>query len=379
MRSEKKCWIIESESVYCLSFTPNGVGRYILIPTPVYLEEWDKKTVRYAIKQVISALFILAVCFPVSMVIGVGLNSTFAEALKNSGITTVQMGSFAPFLMWILFFLSIAVFLWFPILLAVSVVKETAKFKTKGIKTSPFWWGLGMMLPTVIIVFPLYFIKTRILWQREQGKEVVALSSTSTKSHKKKGVLVTFVVLLVFLPFLTKVTIEKMARSNRAFAISVVNNYFKYSSCRSGGCNELRPLPHVLQGKKIVFNQTTNIEFDPFHRHEDFSDLDVLGFLNTNSWKFEENFVNPTLGKRGNLGDREYKIVRAVYHHNCALCIDSSDYAYVVLEDSKGNRFESFLDDTDATVVPSRNIPWDNQVPFELGRNGELGTLVDSN
>lgn len=161
----------------------------------------------------------------------------------------------------------------------------------------------------------------------------------------------------------------------------LVDTHFRLFSCNSSksGCYELRPLPKVLQGKKIVFNSNTNVEFDPFKTRDDFSDLDILGFLDTNPHEFDGNLVDPVLRERGNLAEREYCIIRAVYHYNCSYCIDSSDYAYIVLEDSKGNRFSSLLNDMDSSVSPARDIPWDEQFPYALDKGGELGVLKDIN
>ena len=166
---------------------------------------------------------------------------------------------------------------------------------------------------------------------------------------------------------------------NKSFAELLVATHFTLFSCHVNetGCNERRPLPEVLQGKKIVFNKTTTIEFDPFERREDFSDVDILGFLDTNSHEFKNTFTDPVTRERGTLEEREYDIVRAVYHRNCSYCIYSIDYAYIVFEDSKVNRFSLFLNDMDSSVVPGRDIPWDRQLPFELGRDGERGKLVD--
>ena len=170
-----------------------------------------------------------------------------------------------------------------------------------------------------------------------------------------------------------------VAVRNKPLSAFLVATHFKLFSCGSSksGCNEIRPLPTVLQNKKIVFGTTTNVEFDPFKKHEDFSDIDTLGFLDTNPHEFDGNFVDPLLRKRGNLAEREYTIARAVYHYNCSYCIDSSDYAYIVLEDVKGNRFISLLNDLDLSNTPGKDIPWNQQLPYALGKDGE-GTLANA-
>ena len=164
-----------------------------------------------------------------------------------------------------------------------------------------------------------------------------------------------------------------LSRYSKPLAGFLITTHLKYScSSWKSGCDELRPLPKVLQNKKIIFGQNTNIEFDPYQGVRETSELDTEGFLgvsvNKLPWK---DVVDPKLKKTGYLAEREYKIIRAVYHYNCSYCIDSSDYAYIVLEDSKGNRFISFLDEYDSSVSPAKDIPWDDQLPYALGKDKE--------
>ncbi|OGZ41908.1 MAG: hypothetical protein A2W41_02850 [Candidatus Ryanbacteria bacterium RIFCSPHIGHO2_01_45_13] len=144
------------------------------------------------------------------------------------------------------------------------------------------------------------------------------------------------------------------------------------------GCDELRVLPKVLQNKKIIFSKGINIKFDPYESLKEVAESGTVGFLDTDSWKLSNEFVDPASQKRGYVAEREYKTVRAVYHYNCSYCIDSSDYAYIVLEDSAGNRFTALLNDI--SDIPGRDIPWDEQLPFLLDkRNADKWELKDTN
>lgn len=148
-------------------------------------------------------------------------------------------------------------------------------------------------------------------------------------------------------------------------------------SCALGkesGCNELRPIPKILQNKKIAFSKDIDILFEPFENPNYItrSDLDTLGTLdtdNTDDKTWEKNIVDPALRKRGYLSEREYNIVRTQYHYNCYLCIDSDDYADIVVEDRHGNRFVVFLRDWDDTIS-SNQLPWDEWRPFFYQEEG---------
>ena len=60
--------------------------------------------------------------------------------------------------------LLLAMFFWYPAILTAWVVRDAMKFKHRGIKTSPLLWAIGMILPTIIIVFPIYLIRRKITW-----------------------------------------------------------------------------------------------------------------------------------------------------------------------------------------------------------------------
>lgn len=278
---------------------------------------------------------------------------------------------------------------WPYIAFIVWAVKDSRKFKAQGIKTRPYLWGLGMVYPLIIIVFPLYLIRRNITWAKKGGVDSLVANTENAeipeKQKKKRkwarvgvAILLTwFVVIPLVVSLLTQIGIR-----NRAVGNFLVNLSLSIS-CTSGksGCDELRPLPKILQNKKIIFNDDTSIQFDPRYRPEiGLTDLDTLGSFNTNHMGFErDKTVDPKLGERGYLSEREYKIVRAVYHYNCSYCIDSSDYAYVVLEDSKGNRFSSLLehDYWNPSMETARTLQWDERAPYDLGRDGELGKLID--
>ncbi|MBI5448503.1 MAG: hypothetical protein HY939_07270 [Gammaproteobacteria bacterium] len=50
------------------------------------------------------------------------------------------------------------------------IVKDSRKFKAKGINTRPYLWGVGMIFPLILIAFPLYLIRRNITWLKERNK-----------------------------------------------------------------------------------------------------------------------------------------------------------------------------------------------------------------
>ncbi len=148
------------------------------------------------------------------------------------------------------------------------------------------------------------------------------------------------------------------------------------------GCTEVRPVPKPLQGKKFVFGTSTDIFFEPYSKLTDIdrSEFDTLGFLDADpryNRKPPSDFINPSLNKRGYLQEREYKIIRTMYHYNCAICIDSSDYAFIVIEDKKGNRFVSMLNEYDSTKTPGQKLTWDEYLPYFMAKDTDGNQRVD--
>lgn len=58
-------------------------------------------------------------------------------------------------------------------------VRDSRKFKSQGVNTNPFLWGVGMIFPLILIVFPLYYIRRNITWLKEREKIISANESSS--------------------------------------------------------------------------------------------------------------------------------------------------------------------------------------------------------
>lgn len=56
----------------------------------------------------------------------------------------------------------------------VWAVRDSKKFVAQGVNTSPFLWGIGMIFPLVLVVFPLYFVRRNITWAKEKQEIILA-------------------------------------------------------------------------------------------------------------------------------------------------------------------------------------------------------------
>ncbi len=185
------------------------------------------------------------------------------------------------------------------------------------------------------------------------------------KRHKK---LLIFLGIIIFLSTVNSIFITY--RFQLKPVVNFMIEHFVTNSCNGKkDCDEIRVLPKELQGKKIVFSPDAIIFFDPFNNNSEISlsELDSRGFLDTENFKQNGyEIIDPTLEKRGYLKNREYKIIRAVYHYNCSYCVDSSDYSFIIIEDVNGNRFTSLLNDSDISTNPWRDKSWDEYLPYYL-------------
>lgn len=335
------------------------------------------------IKQIFLALLILFGVFIVTVSsIGIlnGLIELFADPMMVFTMSMIGPHSLSS---WLIILSFVGVIILFPLLLAIWVFKDSRKFNTLEVKRLSFLWAIGVFLPTTIIVFPLYLIKRNILWATKESnnsisnKEAVPTSKKSTKMMKIFGVIIgLFVIYIIAFGIIVS---NRTKSSFRPIISSIVRSNLKDNCNKSPDCDELRPIPKILQNKKIVFNKNTKIEFDPLNEIK-LPELDILGFLDTGRLVDGEkvNFTDPALRMSGNLEEREYKIVRAVYSYKCNLCIDSSDIAYIVVEDSKGNRFMVFLDEYDSSVSPGRSLSWDEYIPYFLGKDSEGKEILEA-
>lgn len=190
------------------------------------------------------------------------------------------------------------------------------------------------------------------------------------EKKRKRPVVVTVLVVvgILFAPYFIWQGILNISSHNKKFAESIVLMNLK-NHCPPKGienCHELRPLPAVLQNKKIVLASSTYAEFEPYKlEYKEAANLDVDGFLSLSTYKFPGmDLVTPQSEKSGYLQDKEFKIIRAVYSYACSYCIDSSDSGYLVLENNSGYRFIAFLSDLDFSASTTKRVPWDQQVPF---------------
>src|SRR3989344_2094851 len=69
----------------------------------------------------------------------------------------------------------------FPLALAVWVFGDAKKFEKQGVKSLPLLWAIGTALPTILIVFPIYYVLRDVVW-REKFQLNFAESGDGRKS-----------------------------------------------------------------------------------------------------------------------------------------------------------------------------------------------------
>lgn len=52
------------------------------------------------------------------------------------------------------------------------IVRDSRKFKRRGVNTRPHLWGIGMIFPLILVAFPLYFIRRNITWLKEKEEMI---------------------------------------------------------------------------------------------------------------------------------------------------------------------------------------------------------------
>lgn len=109
-------------------------------------------------------------------------SGVFIEALKEIDPATLYMVAMAgpvSVYSWLSLFTWFIVVVWPFFAFIVWAVRDSRKFVALGINTRPFLWGIGMIFPLIIVVFPLYFIRRNITWAKEKQEIILA------NEHKK--------------------------------------------------------------------------------------------------------------------------------------------------------------------------------------------------
>lgn len=120
-------------------------------------------------REVISGLAIVLIVLPIFSLLGAGIAREVISQGRGDGgllVLMVLWGPYTPltFGLYLFFFLCTG---WFQILLTFLVVRRVKKYKQKGINASPLLWGLGTILPSIIVVLPLYLVRSHITWPKQ--------------------------------------------------------------------------------------------------------------------------------------------------------------------------------------------------------------------
>ncbi len=119
------------------------------------------------LKQIVLATMFLTFGLFFILPVGVGIFMGILKLLDP--ITIYQVATFGPWSMygWLIAFTSLLVLVSPLIIFAVWVLRDSRRFKNQGVKNHPFLWFIGVILPTIIVIFPLYFIRRNITWPRK--------------------------------------------------------------------------------------------------------------------------------------------------------------------------------------------------------------------
>jgi hypothetical protein len=340
------------------------------------------KTFLSYLKEIFKALLILIGILIASFLIAEILGQTLYLIMDPTTVFTTAIVGPYSFYSWLIVLIPFIGALLPSFFLAIWVMKDLKKLKTSiDVKTHSYLWIIGVFLPTSILVFPLYLIKKNIIWIKKCKIESSGSLTQNILVHKytpKKIIILTFIFIVITLFLFSTLILTSNRKFFKPVIDFIVENSLEDSCNGRSNCKEIRPLPKILQNKRIIFNDDTTVVFEPYDSSSiDFYNLDILGSIDVRRDYFFQDIVDPLSGEYGALLEREYAIVRAVYEYKCSYCFDGSDLGYIVLEDSKGNRFIDILNDSDPSVTPWKDIPWDEQLPYNLSIDPTLGKLVD--
>jgi hypothetical protein len=118
----------------------------------------------YGLWRIALALIMLlgVVVFPV-----VGLE-IFKQAFPIQAYLLISFGPRLPS-QWLIF---LGILFWYPAALAAWVARDATKSKPNGAAIWPILWAVGTILPTIVIVLPLYMIRRKIIWTGRQTATV---------------------------------------------------------------------------------------------------------------------------------------------------------------------------------------------------------------
>ena len=140
---------------------------------------WSWKNILYGIWLVIFAWSLLVaniiIFSPLGLQIVRALSPQFIYAIAIVGPWSIGG--------WLLL---VAIFFWFPAILAAWVGWDAIKFRRRGTKTWPILWALGTILPTSIIVLPLYLIRSRIFWRNKLNRSHESQDAIQTSPVDKR-------------------------------------------------------------------------------------------------------------------------------------------------------------------------------------------------
>lgn len=129
---------------------------------------WDQTKVFLSyLKYIVLAWLILFVGLLIIPIVGSQVLMEGLKAIAPLTIMVLLMAGPHSVYGWIIVLNALLVFIWPFIAFIVWVVIDSRKFKARGINTHSYLWGIGMIFPMTLAVFPLYLVRRNITWQKE--------------------------------------------------------------------------------------------------------------------------------------------------------------------------------------------------------------------
>ncbi|MEK7148332.1 MAG: hypothetical protein AAB770_00240 [Patescibacteria group bacterium] len=153
------------------------------------------------LKYVVLACLILFVGLLIIPAFGSSMLIGALKAVAPFTITVLSMAGPHSVYDWAIVLNALIVFVWPYIAFIVWAIVDSRKFKVLGINTHPYLWGVGMIFPLILVVFPVYIVRRNITWGKEiNAKEIVGdISYVVSKKTSFRKKLKWLVVLCIFL------------------------------------------------------------------------------------------------------------------------------------------------------------------------------------
>ncbi len=128
--------------------------------------------------------FVLSIGILLGILVFAGLGVSLLKEIDPSALNMLISAGPTSVFSWLILLVIVGLY---PLALAVWVMKDATKFKKQGINTMPIVWAIGTLLPTILIVFPVYYVVREVVWMRRIGKGVEPKFEQKQSATKENG------------------------------------------------------------------------------------------------------------------------------------------------------------------------------------------------